>query len=322
MHSANDIIVQTHGLGKSYGDVVALKALDLTVTRHSIFGFLGPNGAGKTTTIKLLLGLLFPTHGVATVFGHDIVRDSVAIRSRIGYLPQNPRFYDYMTARQILRYTLGFYLRGPTREIKQRVEATLELIGLADRADRCVKGFSGGELQRVGIGQAQVHGPDLLILDEPAASLDPQGRRDVLDVMVRLREHATVFYCTHILDDVQKVSDTVAILDHGALAAHGPIEELLSGGDGTVYTVTLKGAVDHAYDRVSRQHWVRGIEVHQQVHNGDGATIWHVQVADAEIAETLLLPVIIADGDVRVVSMGPREYQLEDVYLRVVEGVR
>jgi ABC-2 type transport system ATP-binding protein len=217
---------------------------------------------------------------------------------------------------------LGFYLRGSTRKIEQRVEATLELIGLADKADRRIKSFSGGELQRVGIGQAQVHGPDLLILDEPAASLDPQGRRDVLDVMMRLREHATVFYCTHILDDVQKVSDTVAILDHGALVAHGPIEELLSGGNGTVYSVTMKGAVERAYDRLSQQHWVRGIEVHQQMQNGDGATTWHVQVTDAEIAETLLLPLIIADGDVRVVSMGPRKYELEDVYLRIVEGVR
>jgi ABC-2 type transport system ATP-binding protein len=321
MHPANDVVIETRSLGKSYGDVVALKALDLTVTKNSIFGFLGPNGAGKTTTIKLLLGLIFPTCGGATVFGHDIVRESVAIRSRIGYLPQNPHFYDYMTARQILYYTLGFYLDGPTHAIKRRVEATLEMVGLADKADRRVKGFSGGELQRVGIGQAQVHYPDLLILDEPAASLDPQGRRDVLEVMERLREHATVFYSTHILDDVQKISDTVAILNHGELVAYGPIEKLLAGSDGTVYTVTLKGAVASAYARVSQQPWVREIEMHQQLHHDADATTWHVQVTDAEIAEARLLPLIIADGDVRVVSMGPREYALEDVFLRIVERV-
>jgi len=318
MHPGNGVVIQTHGLGKSYGDVAALKALDLTVPRNSIFGFLGPNGAGKTTTIKLLLGLIFPTRGGATVFGHDIVRDSVAIRSRIGYLPQNPRFYDYMTARQILCYTVGFYLRGPTREIERRVEETLELIGLADKADRQVKGFSGGELQRLGIGQARVHSPDLLILDEPAASLDPQGRRDVLEVMERLREHATVFYCTHILDDVQKVSDTVAILNQGELVAHGPIEELLSEGDGTVYSVTMKGDVANAYARVSGEAWVLGIEVCQEVHGDGDATTWHVQVADAESAEARLLPLIIANGDVRVVKMGPREQELEDVFLRIV----
>ncbi len=318
MHPANDVVIQTHGLGKSYGDVTALKALDMTVAKNSIFGFLGPNGAGKTTTIKLLLGLIFPTRGGATVFGHDIVRESVAIRSRIGYLPQNPRFYDHMTARQILSYTVGFYLRGSTHEIKRRVEATLESVGLADKANRRVKGFSGGELQRLGIGQAQVHCPDLLILDEPAASLDPQGRRDVLEVMERLREHATVFYCTHILDDVQKVSDTVAILNHGELVAHGPIEELLSDGDSTVYTVTMKGDVVSAYARVCGEPWVLGIEVRQEVHLDADATTWHVQVADAEIAEARLLPLIMANGDVRVVKMGPREYELEDVFLRVV----
>jgi ABC-2 type transport system ATP-binding protein len=318
MRPVNDVVIQTHNLGKTYGDVVALKALDLTVTKHSIFGFLGPNGAGKTTAIKLLLGLIFPTRGGATVFGHDIVCDSVAIRSRIGYLPQNPHFYDYMTARQILAYTVGFYLRGPTREIKRRVETTLELVGLADKADRHVKGFSGGELQRVGIGQAQVHCPDLLILDEPAASLDPQGRRDVLEVMERLREHATIFYCTHILDDVQKVSDTVAILNHGELVAYGPIEELLSGDDGTVYTVTMKGDVERAYARVSREPWVRGVKVHQGRKQNADATTWHVQVVDAELAEERLLPLIIADGDVRVVSMGPRELELEDVFLQIV----
>jgi ABC-2 type transport system ATP-binding protein len=265
MPAANGVAIETRGLGKSYGDEVALKALDLTVTKNSVFGFLGPNGAGKTTTIKLLLGLIFPTCGGATVFGHDIVRESLAIRSRIGYLPQNPQYYDYMTARQILHYTLGFYLHGPTHAIKRRVEATLELVGLADKADRRVKGFSGGELQRVGIGQAQVHGPDLLILDEPAASLDPQGRRDVLGVIERLREHGTVFYSTHILDDVQKVGDTVAILNHGELVAHGPIGELLSGSDGTIYTVTMKGNVGSAYARVSQQPWVLGVEVHQQL---------------------------------------------------------
>jgi ABC-2 type transport system ATP-binding protein len=321
MPAANGVAIETRGLGKSYGDEVALKALDLTVTKNSVFGFLGPNGAGKTTTIKLLLGLIFPTCGGATVFGHDIVRESLAIRSRIGYLPQNPQYYDYMTARQILHYTLGFYLHGPTHAIKRRVEATLELVGLADKADRRVKGFSGGELQRVGIGQAQVHGPDLLILDEPAASLDPQGRRDVLGVIERLREHGTVFYSTHILDDVQKVGDTVAILNHGELVAHGPIGELLSGSDGTIYTVTMKGNVGSAYARVSQQPWVLGVEVHQQLHHDADATTWNVQVIDAGIAEARLLPLIIADGDVRVVSMGPREYELEDVFLRIVEGV-
>ena len=163
-------VIDTHGLSKSFKQVETLKSLDLRVQKNSIFGFLGPNGAGKTTTIKLLLGLIHPTAGSASVFGMDIVKDSVAIRSRIGYLPQEPRYYEYMAARQILDFTAHFFFKGPQSEIDQRVAETLELVGLDDKADRPIKGFSGGERQRLGIAQAQVNYPDLLILDEPAAS--------------------------------------------------------------------------------------------------------------------------------------------------------
>jgi ABC-2 type transport system ATP-binding protein len=315
MNETDKIVIQTEGLTKSYKGLQALKGLDLQVRKNSIFGFLGPNGAGKTTTIKLLLGLIRPTSGQATVFGQDITRDSVAIRSRVGYLPQNPRFYERLTARQILRYTAGFYFQGPKEAIERRVEKTLKLVGLTDKADRPIKGFSGGELQRLGIGQAQVPYPDLLILDEPAAALDPMGRRDVLEVMERLREHATIFYCTHILDDVQRVSDAVAILNHGELVAHGPIEELLGGGE-IVYTVTLKGNVESAQERVSGQAWVLGIETSQD----KDAIRWHVKVTDKETAEEHLLPQILAQGDVRVVNLGLREYSLEEVFLNIVEG--
>ncbi len=173
--SSEEWVVNCHELSKSFKEVKALEAIDLKVSRNSIFGFLGPNGAGKTTTIKLLLGLLRPSGGSASVFGLDIIRDSVAIRDRIGYLPQEPRYYEHMSARQVMDFTARFYFKGPAGEIKKRVNETLELVGLEDKADRPTKGFSGGERQRLGIGQAQVNYPDLLILDESAASLDPIG---------------------------------------------------------------------------------------------------------------------------------------------------
>jgi len=154
MDVSNSLVIETRNLSKAYKGVQALKDLNLTVKQHSIFGFLGPNGAGKTTTIKLLLGLARPTGGSAHVFGHDIQRESVTIRKRVGYLAQDPRFYEHMTARE-----------------------TLDLVGLDDKADRPIKGFSGGERQRLGIAQAQINYPDLLFLDEPAASLDSRGRR-------------------------------------------------------------------------------------------------------------------------------------------------
>src|SRR5512138_3039617 len=232
MNQSNSYVIHTQGLSKTYKGVQALKPLDLQVRQNSICGFLGPNGAGKSTTIKLLLGLIHPTSGRAEVFGMDTGRDSVAIRQRVGYLAQDPRYYDHMTARETLRFTARFFYSGPERMIENRIEETLELVGIADKADRPIKGFSGGERQRLGIAQAQINYPDLIILDEPAASLDPMGRRDVLEVMERLRKHTTVFYSTHILDDVQRVSDTVVIMNHGQMVAHAPIQELMAGKDG------------------------------------------------------------------------------------------
>ncbi len=229
MNSPNSVVIETRGLSKAYKGVRALEGLNLRVKQNSIFGFLGPNGAGKTTTIKLLLGLARPTRGSATVFGLDAAQESVAIRKRVGYLAQDPRYYEHMTARETLRFTARFFYAGPDETIERRIQGTLELVGLAEKADRSIKGFSGGERQRLGIAQAQINYPDLLILDEPAASLDPQGRRDVQEVMERLRKYTTIFYSTHILDDVQRVSDTVAIMNQGKLVAQAPIEELLAG---------------------------------------------------------------------------------------------
>ena len=184
-------------------------------------------------------------------------RGSVAIRKRTGYLAQDPRYYEHMTARQIVGYTARFFYRGPKDLIEARVEEMLELVGLEDKADRPVRGFSGGERQRLGIAQAQVNYPDLLILDEPAASLDPQGRHDVLEVMEKLRKYTTIFYSTHILEDVQRVSDTVAILNRGRLIAEAPISELLAGDGGSaIYDITLKSGVEadiaEARSRVSQ----------------------------------------------------------------------
>ncbi len=238
MNTDTHMVIETQGLSKSYKEVDALKSLNLKVPDKSIFAFLGPNGAGKTTTIKLLLGLIHPTSGGGKIFGKDIVRDSVDIRTNIGYLPQDFRFYDHMTARQTLDYTAKFFYKGPQKEINKRVDEMIELVGLTGKADRKIKGFSGGERQRLGIAQAEVHFPELLILYEPAASLDPQGRRDVLKVMSRIRKYATIFYCTHILDDVQRVSDQVAIVNKGEMITQAPIDELLAGTGDTIFRVT------------------------------------------------------------------------------------
>jgi len=310
----NGLVIYTEGLSKSFGEVHALKSLNLRVPQKSIFAFLGPNGAGKTTTIKLLLGLLKPTSGSGKIFDLDIVRDSVDIRSRIGYLPQDARFYEHMTARQMLDYTARFFYAGPQSEINKRVNEMIELVGLEGKADRPIKSFSGGERQRLGIAQAEVNYPDLLILDEPAASLDPQGRRDVLEVMSRIRKYATIFYCTHILDDAQRVSDQVAIVNQGELITQTSIEELLVGTGDLVYSVTLKGDTQSAYAVVTQQPWVSRIEVSQQ----DGQSTWQVSVTDAAAAEDQLMGLLVSNA-LKVSNFSRKEQNLEDVFLNIVE---
>ncbi len=313
-------VIQTQNLSKAYKEVQALANLNLTVNQNSIFGFLGPNGAGKSTTIKLLLGLIQPTGGKATIFGHDIQRESVEIRKRVGYLAQDPRYYEHMTARQILNYTARFFYRGPKDLIEARVQEVIGLVGLEDKADRPLRGFSGGERQRLGIAQAQVNYPDLLILDEPAASLDPMGRHDVLDVMERLRKYTTIFYSTHILDDVQRVSDTVAILNKGRMIAEAPIDQLLAGDGGPViYNITLKSesqqAISEAQARITSQPWVQQLSIKPE----NGHLDCQVSVTDEATAADQLLGLIVNDQNLKVMNFGRKTYNLEEVFMDLVE---
>ena len=317
MNTSNGNVIHTEGLTKAYQGAKALDNLNLQVPKNSIFGFLGPNGAGKSTTIKMLLGLTRPTSGKALIFEKDITQESLSIRRRVGYLAQDPRYYEHMTARQTLRYTARFFYSGPRDLLEARIEEMLKLTGLDDKADRPIKGFSGGERQRLGIAQAQVNYPDLLILDEPAAALDPQGRRDVLTVMETLRKYTTIFYSTHILDDVQRVSDRVAILNHGKLVVEAPIQEILSGGSGaaSIYSVTIKGDAKQVQSRVASQPWVKSLSVEAN----NGLSTWQVSVNDEDVAEDQILRLILDERDLRVKSFSRKTYNLEEVFLGLVE---
>lgn len=311
-------IINTIELSKNYNGIQALKNLNLHVKKNSIYGFLGPNGAGKTTTIKLLLGLIKPTYGTAKVFDYDIVQESMKIRANVGYLPQDPYFYEYMTAREVLRFTTKFFYSGPKIQIESRVNEMITLVGIEGKADRPIKGFSGGERQRLGIAQAMITYPDLLILDEPTASLDPIGRQMILDLMEKLRNFATIFYSTHILDDVQKVSDSVGILNNGTLVAKGEIKELLAGSEGPIYVITLKGATQNAYNRIQQLSWISNVNVETK----KDQIKWFVKVNDTDKAESDLLRLILDDKDVKVIDYRLKEYELEEIFMQVVEGTK
>jgi ABC-2 type transport system ATP-binding protein len=206
----------------------ALERLSLKVESGDIFGLLGPNGAGKTTTLKILLGLVFPTAGAARVLGRD-ARD-ISTHQKVGYLPENPSFYDHLTAQEFMAYAASLFgLSGKNR--RPRVKLLLEQVGLADSADLPLRKFSKGMIQRLGIAQALVNDPDLVFLDEPMSGLDPVGRREVRNLILRLKESGkTVFFSTHILSDAETLCDRVAILDRGRLQGCGDLREILEVG--------------------------------------------------------------------------------------------
>ena len=307
--------IDAKNISVKFGAAQILYDVVLAVETGRFVGLIGPNGSGKTTTIKLLLGLTQPTEGSASIFGLDSVDESLEIRKKVGYLGQDPRFFDNMTARETMRFRAGFYYTGPSMAIESRISEVLDLVGISDKSDRPVKGFSGGERQRLGIGQALINSPDLLILDEPAAALDPMGRRDVLDVMRSLKSETTIFYSTHILDDVQRVSDSVAILNHGNLLAQAPIEELLGGSGKTIYTIVLKGDSSEIQLRVMSKEWVESVDVSPSKEE----TILQVSVTDDKAAEAQLMRLISTDEHVTVSEFKRKEMDLEQVFMDLVE---
>ena len=205
--------------------VRALDDLSLSIDEGQIFGFLGANGAGKTTTLKLLMRLMFPTGGSARILGSDIQDDRM--HRRIGYLPENPYFYDYLTARELVEYCAQLFGLGAA-ERRKRAADLLARVGLDEkRWDTQLRKFSKGMLQRVGLAQSLVNDPEIVFLDEPMSGLDPVGRREVRDLIASLRDEGkTVFMCSHILSDIEVLCDRVAILKRGRLAQTGHLDEL------------------------------------------------------------------------------------------------
>lgn len=242
--TASDVVIETRNLGKIYRDfwgrkkVAALKALDVEVLKGEIFGLLGPNGSGKSTTIKLIQGLLFPTSGRAFVFGKD-ARD-VTKNERIGYLPEESYLYKFLNAEE----TLDFYGRlfdMPAELRRERSEQLIKMVGLNHARRRQLKEYSKGMTRRIGLAQALINEPDLLILDEPTTGMDPIGSREMKDLIVRLRnEGKTILMCSHQLADVQDVCDRVGILHQGELRELGRVDSLLKVRDVTeVHTSQL-----------------------------------------------------------------------------------
>jgi ABC-2 type transport system ATP-binding protein len=310
----SDLVVQTEQLSKIFRvgfwgkRVTAVDGVNLEVRRGEVFGFLGPNGAGKTTTLKILMGLIYPTSGNAWLFGRDM-GDPLA-KTRLGFLPESPYFYDYLTSREFL----GFYghlfgLWGAV--LGKRVDELLELVGMTHAKDLQLSKFSKGMLQRVGIAQALINDPELMVLDEPMSGLDPIGRKEVRDLILRLKESGkTVLFSSHILHDAEVLCDRVAIVLKGRLVACGRVTDLLDQG--------ASHQVELVVDRLSPE----GLDhlrplTDKVVMQGDRMLV--VLKSQQQVGGALE---IIRTAKASLVSLNPQKGSLEDFFIREVKGHR
>lgn len=303
--------IRTEGLTRRYPGVLALDALSLSVPTGSVFGLLGPNGAGKTTCLRLLAGLTRPTAGRAVVAGRSSQEDPLGVRQRLGYLEQEPRAYPWMTGREQLAL-LGRLHGLEGSALEAAVSAALERVGLGTVGDRRAGTYSGGMRQRLGIAGALVHRPPVIILDEPVSALDPEGRRDVLELVASLRGEATVLFSTHVLADVERICDRVAILDRGRLVADGELHELLERYALPVYRVEAEPGQAAALEELAAdlrgREWVTAAAAEHGVLT--------VAAGDPARAARELLAAVAARG-LAIISVARSRPTLEDVFLRL-----
>lgn len=307
--------IRCQGLSRTYGAVQALKPLDLTVPAGSVFGFLGRNGAGKTTTIRLLTGLAHPTTGRAWINGVETSPALGAVNGdasrQFGYLPQEPAFYNWMTPIEYLDY-VGRLFGLETAVLNQRIPELLEQVGLDKAARRHIEGFSGGMKQRLGLAQALIHRPPILILDEPMAGMDPAGRRDVIELLDSLRGAVTVFFSSHILADVDRVCDTIGIIHEGELLLMAARDELLARYATNVIQLEFSREswplLDTFSSHIGALPWAGGVTAD----NGGLRLV----VTDTAVAKQAILPLIVEHGLV----LNKYEWirpSLEDVFLAI-----
>ncbi len=300
--AASDPAIETRNLRKVFGAQVAVADLSLTVPRGEIFGFLGANGAGKSTSIKMLLGLVRPTAGHATVLGQPV--GDVAVRRRIGFLPEDFRFYDWLTATELVR--LHGRLSGmDAGRLRTRVPEVLDMVGLGPHRDRVLRGFSKGMLQRIGLAQALVHEPDLVFLDEPTSGLDPMGRRMVRDVLRAERERgATVFLNSHLLSEIEVTCDRVAFIKDGTVVATRDLAD--AWHEGLRVVVHAAGVSDQA---------MAGLSPWTSTARRDGDRL-HFGVASEAVLPDIVRHLVGAGA--QVFRVAPERTSLEDVFVELV----
>jgi ABC-2 type transport system ATP-binding protein len=309
----NDLVIETKDLTKKYGDFVAVDGLNLSVKQGDVFGMLGPNGAGKTTTILMLLGLTEPTKGSVHVLGFDPARQTLSVKSRVGYIPDMVGFYDELTARENLIYIAK--LNGLSRnEAYQRIEETIDRVGLNDVVDHRVATFSRGMRQRLGVADVLIKNPQLIIMDEPTQGLDPEGARAFLVMIRSLKEEGiTILLSSHLLHQVQAVCDRVGLFHHGRMVLEGTVDELAKRVLGRVYRIYIEATgpsqpIQKALRSISG---VADIKL-------AGEQVYHVE-AEKDLRAETAEAVFRAGG--RLLKLDVEAQSLDDIYTHYFEEV-
>jgi ABC-2 type transport system ATP-binding protein len=304
------VAIQTRNLSKSFKSHQAVSDLQLHVPEGSIYGFLGPNGAGKTTTIKMLTGLSRPTTGSIIIHGSEVKFGKLMNRKEIGYLPDVPNFYPWMTATQFLKFVGELFSIEP-KLLHARIEFLLELVGLSGVKQQ-IGGFSRGMKQRLGIAQAILHQPKVVFMDEPTSALDPIGRKEVMEILKKLAGHMTIFLSSHILTDIERVCDRVVIMDHGKKVLEDSIEELRRRySNRTIIVQTEPGEpLNRLLREFSKREWVLQIK-----QNGQGEL--QLDVQDLTRAE-YEIPGVLTSASAPLFKLIMQEPTLEDIFMKVV----
>lgn len=309
-----DTAISCEGLSKNFKDIKALKKLNLEIKSNLIVGFLGVNGAGKTTTIKLLNNLIKPTSGKAYIYGTSVHENQMKVKNMVGYLSQEPAFYHWMTGKEFLIYA-GSLFGIKKSTLKERVRNLLDEVGLLDAQNRRIGGYSTGMKQRLGIAQSLINDPRVLFLDEPVSSLDPIGRVNVLEIIKSLKGKATIFMSSHILNDIERVCDEVAIIDKGELIIHEKLSVLKEKYISPVVLIQCKEPLEKFKDMLEREDYIQSAEL-MSVDDRENVCL-RIVFDDFEKGKTVL-PKLIVENGLTLIKYEMLTPTLEDVFMKLI----
>ncbi len=321
--STTKVVLATQKLVKRYGKLTAVNGLDMEVRRGDVFGLLGPNGAGKSTTLRMILGLIWPTSGSIALFGSPVsLTDRHALLHRVGAIIEQPSFYPYLSGRQNLRIAARYAGQANTKELRNRIEEVLTLVGLADRAKDAYKKYSLGMKQRLGVASALLTEPELVILDEPTNGLDPAGIVEMRNLIAQLsRQGMTVVLSSHLLHEVQQICTRVAILNHGSVIAQGRVDELLASRSGIVVGFERPEDLAQAQElllasrRDGTAGWIKSLQYIQPEPNAWMPPGGYVLLVDAPSEHASDITQLLAGNGLYVAELRRSAVSLEQFFL-------